>query len=206
MKRLQKGFTTIEVLLLLIILAIIGGTGYYVWHSRQQADQTLNTASNETSAVKVNNQSKSGTASTKYFTISQWGVRAPQSGDITLEYAIVKGNGGPDYAKFSSAQLDKIGNTCKTSADYGGIIDRYSSSEHFLVGDGGVDSGKTAAQYATTLQAGTYAHVGDFYYFYESPQALCPDIQSNDTNGQKVQSDTQAAVKAVVTNLQQVAQ
>jgi hypothetical protein len=32
--------------LILVIIAIIGGTGYYVWHSKQQADKTLINTSN----------------------------------------------------------------------------------------------------------------------------------------------------------------
>lgn len=47
MKSGQKGFTIVETLLLLILLAILGFTGYYVWHSQKQTDKTLNTASNE---------------------------------------------------------------------------------------------------------------------------------------------------------------
>jgi len=36
----QSGFAALEAILILIILAVIGGAGYYVWHSRQQTDTT----------------------------------------------------------------------------------------------------------------------------------------------------------------------
>jgi hypothetical protein len=42
----QKGFAALEVLLILIIIAIIGGTGYFVWHSKSQTDKALNNAAN----------------------------------------------------------------------------------------------------------------------------------------------------------------
>lgn len=49
----KNGFAALETLLILVIVALIGGTGWYVWHSKQQADKTLNAAQSEnTSAFK----------------------------------------------------------------------------------------------------------------------------------------------------------
>lgn len=44
MKRGQKGFTIVETLLVLILLAIIGFTGYYVYQSRNNANSSYNDA------------------------------------------------------------------------------------------------------------------------------------------------------------------
>lgn len=44
-REISAGFTVIEGSLIVVILAIIGGTGYYVWHSKQQADNVYNSAS-----------------------------------------------------------------------------------------------------------------------------------------------------------------
>src|SRR2546423_227179 len=41
----QGGFMAIEVALLLVIVGLIGGTGYYVWHSTSQTNKTLTNAS-----------------------------------------------------------------------------------------------------------------------------------------------------------------
>ncbi|HET9850615.1 MAG TPA: hypothetical protein VFP35_03265 [Candidatus Saccharimonadales bacterium] len=49
MKR-QSGFAALEALLILIIIAIIGGTGYYVWHSKNQTDKILNSTTNTSSS------------------------------------------------------------------------------------------------------------------------------------------------------------
>ncbi len=38
----SQGFTVVEILLVLILLAIIGFTGYYVWHTQKQVNRTLN--------------------------------------------------------------------------------------------------------------------------------------------------------------------
>lgn len=48
MKLNNKAFSTVEALLVVVIVAIIGGTGYYVWHNNQQANATLDTASKST--------------------------------------------------------------------------------------------------------------------------------------------------------------
>jgi hypothetical protein len=44
MNKTQKGFAHLESLLILVILAIIVFTGYFVWHSRSQANKALNDA------------------------------------------------------------------------------------------------------------------------------------------------------------------
>jgi prepilin-type N-terminal cleavage/methylation domain-containing protein len=47
----QSGFTVVEVLLVLILIAIVAFAGYYVWHSQKDTDKTLE-ATNKSSAQK----------------------------------------------------------------------------------------------------------------------------------------------------------
>lgn len=44
MKQNQKGFSAVEALLVLVILALIGGVGYYVYKSRQEANKSQDNA------------------------------------------------------------------------------------------------------------------------------------------------------------------
>jgi uncharacterized protein (UPF0333 family) len=58
MNKTQKGFAALEALLILILVAIIGGTGYYVWHSQKQTDKTSTDtlkASQSSTNVKTEN-------------------------------------------------------------------------------------------------------------------------------------------------------
>jgi hypothetical protein len=54
--RSQCGFAAIELLLIFVAVAIIGGTGYYVWHANQQSNDTYNasTKAAESSPIKKN--------------------------------------------------------------------------------------------------------------------------------------------------------
>lgn len=59
----QKGFTVIEALLIMVIVAIIGGTGYYVYHSNTQANK--NYKSSEANATFAKNKAPSNFAECK---------------------------------------------------------------------------------------------------------------------------------------------
>lgn len=62
----QKGFALVETLLILIILAIICGTGYYVCNSNKKANDTFNAASKsaKSSPAKNNNVENSKSLAT----------------------------------------------------------------------------------------------------------------------------------------------
>lgn len=53
-----NGFTAIEGLLLLVIVGIIGFTGWYVWQQKQIADNTIDTASQISQSTPVKHQTK----------------------------------------------------------------------------------------------------------------------------------------------------
>lgn len=58
-----KGFTLIEGLLILVIVGLLGGTGWYVWNARSKTNGTYNAANQANSAVTTHKSaSKSSTA------------------------------------------------------------------------------------------------------------------------------------------------
>jgi hypothetical protein len=69
----QNGFAVVEGLLILLLAGIIGGTGYYVWHSKQQTDKTLFEAGNEKNQVTKNTKPS-----------------APSTADETADWLIYK--------------------------------------------------------------------------------------------------------------------
>ncbi len=184
MKQLnQKGFALVEGLLILVILAAIGGVGYYVYQANNDATDTQNAA--QTAA----NSATPPKTKTNYVAIKEWSVRSPYDGKLDLSYTI-KDNG----ADFSSKQLsDATNGGC---VGYGGHIVRYMPNEEYGVG------GETASQVAKDPNASvTYKVVGSYYYFFVHDQSLCPDISDPNSAAAKLQSQTEDAVKALVPKL-----
>jgi hypothetical protein len=80
-----KGFSAIEALLILVIVAIIGGTGWYIWHSRSNTDKTLTANSSSTSNFnKKGTPSKAPTQSTG--PTADWASYSSPLGKFTLKY------------------------------------------------------------------------------------------------------------------------
>jgi hypothetical protein len=55
----QSGFSILEVFLVLVIIGIIGGTGYYVWHAKNTTDKTLTSDNSSTPNFKKKADTKS---------------------------------------------------------------------------------------------------------------------------------------------------
>ena len=87
----QHGFSAIEGLLILIAVAIIGGTGWYVYNANKKANTSYNSASQSSqSTVKF---AKRKTAATTTVTPNQssdptagWATYASASGGFSLKY------------------------------------------------------------------------------------------------------------------------
>lgn len=78
MKKHQGGFTIVEGLLILVIVGLLGGTGWYVMHSQKQVDQSY---SNTNNSVPVPNAKSRNTmkSDTQSFSLD--------NGSVKLEYS-----------------------------------------------------------------------------------------------------------------------
>jgi Tfp pilus assembly protein PilE len=96
MKRPQNGFSAIEALLVVIIVGMLGGVGWYVWHSQQQVDKTYSQTAN-TTVVPKSTAAKTFPAASQpnYLKIKEWGVKVKVSGD-SLPYYVFVGKGQKD--------------------------------------------------------------------------------------------------------------
>lgn len=137
----QKGFAVLESLLILVIIAIIGGTGYYVWHAKKYAYNTYDTTTS--SAINAPDTSQGAPSGWKEYTNTEAGLRfnypadwssqvddiirgddgtfggvsgdltAPSGKKLNWTYYYVGGKGGG----CEPAKADKpfaVGNTCST--------------------------------------------------------------------------------------------
>lgn len=197
----QKGFTALETVLIIVVLAVIGGAGYYVYHQNHKTKtaQTQNSASKTDSTAS--SQASKPASKTKYLSIKEWGVQAPVTNGDTLTYKF--DSGSQATAMIISQKLSQ-NYDCKT---YGaGGISRYKGTDP--ASDSGLTakSGQTVAQYAQTASL-TYKHLGDYYYFFDHDQAACGNITAgtnNPTDGEDAQQAANAYTESLVTELQPI--
>lgn len=178
MKRLNnKGFAALEAVLIVVIVGLLAGVGYYVWHANKQTTDTLNAASKDAagSPAKTSKKSTSAPSSVttqQYITVQEWGVRAPITDGLT--YTEHKQTvGGELFVGFTSTKLAGY----KGCEEAGGIIGRYTANE------GADDAGDSAASLAKSTPD-KVKQVGDYYFVFTHDQAACSD----DTTAQSLQT------------------
>jgi uncharacterized protein (UPF0333 family) len=111
-----KGFSTIEGLLILVIVLILGGVGWYVWHSTKSTNDVLNSVDKSSSAVGNTATQKSVPTSkqtTQTLDIKEWKVKLPLSTQIADAYYVVStssqdDNGQPNTVWLGLKSLDKV--------------------------------------------------------------------------------------------------
>jgi hypothetical protein len=126
----QKGFAALESLLILVIIAIIGGVGYYVWHSKKQtknvADSSQLSTIKKSSTVSDNQKTKSS------LTIKEWGIKIPLTDQIKDAYYT------PDSGTLTETFTLRVHSldgepACTTSEQMPAYIKRISSADlHYL--------------------------------------------------------------------------
>jgi len=187
----QSGFGTVEMLLIVLVIGIVGAAGFFVYqHNRPKA---TNAAANTSQTANPQTTTTPPTQTTTYFTIKEWGVEAPFSGTLKLSYTLSAAN---KSAIFSSDQLSALSSAC---VGKGGAIERWSKDD--LVSEGPpTSSTPTATNYFASKDPSTYKHIADYYYMFVHSQSGCGNIDSTAAT----QSQTNDAVKALVPNLQAI--
>ena len=158
----SNGFSAVEALLILVALGLVGFTGYFVWHAKQDTDKNL-TPTNSTSPVFKKAPTTTTTTTTtpqqQYLIIKEWDVKIPLSSSISTAY----------YSYSSSIDMVKLslekykGTNCSTNQGQ-----LYGISRSTDPNGGGANSG-------------TGVKVGKYYYFSVHPQAGCDGSASDST-------------------------
>lgn len=190
----QKGFAALEAILILVIVAIIGGTGYYIYHANSKATDDQNAAQTNANTAVPHKKTPA-----TYLTIKEWDVRAPLSSSVTPKYTVVT-SGKQTFARLSTDQLVAADPECSVDNSAGGIIVRAQSSDPFF-NDAGDDLGYTVQQAIDKGTLKAYKKVGDYYFWYEKGQAACGAAAKAT---QDLQSKTDAAFNTAVTKLEAV--
>lgn len=187
----QRGFGAVEALLIIVIVGIVGGTGYYVYRANNNSTNTQDSAQTDANTAAPHKKTDAK-PTVQYETLTEWGVRAPVSGSLKLQYTM---SSDGKQANFTSAQLLAVDSAC--TADFGGTISRYAPTDNASTGG----ASQTAKDRAAQSDKSTYAYVGGYYYFFDHSQAACGSDPDKTVN---LQQETNSAVKALVPKLQTV--
>lgn len=164
----NNGFGAIEALLILVVVGIVGFTGWFVYHSKQVADKTLAQTGNS-STVQLPKKPATKTpapvtaAPTKYLVIKEWGVKIPLTKGIAdAVYAIRVFNGGQS-ADLSTSSLTALDRACGVGGTPPGGIARQTAAAH------------AANQTKNDLVFyPVYSNkLGNYYYQYSHAQSAC---------------------------------
>lgn len=167
MKLNKKGFTLVEILLVIIAVTLVTGVGYYVLQANQnnKAETKPSTPSTPASAKK-------------YLEVKDLGIKFELTEDIKDAY--VSG------AYLSIRHFDNLKGfeNCRADQDSLGI----AAVEHAKVGDDRFGSPWTEAELNQTAQA----KLGDTYYWVSKGQAACYDYENVPGTSQDIEKLSQA--------------
>lgn len=195
----QKGFSVIEALLIVFVVAALAITGLVVYQHHKSGSANSNAATSTTQTnTKPQNTSTTQPAqtTTQYFTITEWGVRAPYSGPLNLQYAA---NGSGSMA-VSSSQLAAGGPAVCSAAGNSdaGNIARYLPTDADLGPHMPVT--ETAQQYIAQNPTVPHATVGNYIYIYWG--YVVNGVYTGPCNDKAAALQTIAAYSALVPKLQ----
>jgi hypothetical protein len=117
MRHNQKGFGAVEGLLILILLSILGFTGYYVYHSQQNTNKTYDTAAKASGTPSSNSKSSSNE-----FVFKELGVQFESTSELKgLAYSVQHFSDG-DSAYLTLPAFKAANDSCygKTASDTDG--------------------------------------------------------------------------------------
>jgi uncharacterized protein (UPF0333 family) len=189
MYKKQSGFALVEGLLIILILAIIGFGGYYVWHTQQQTNKTLDTAA--TTSQKAASATAPNTSSKKYLTTKEWSVRLPYAGSDIYTYSYESTT--PDVIEVISGNLAKQYGCVEFGA---GQIGRFKPTDQY-----GPSIDAPTVQEYEKQNPGTFAIVGGYYYGFNHDQAACSESVPVDA-----QNAANTAVSKIYKDIQAIPQ
>ena len=178
----SQGFAALEAILVIIILAIVGFTGWFVVHSQKATDKTLaSTGNSSTPKAAPKTTTVTSKDTQKYLEIKEWGIKFPLSSAIeTAVYSSGQFSSGPSSATGGSAKLGltSLGSDCGDSsgAPLGEYVEFTQSDVNEenvsqVVGGSSLhDLMKTAVKVP-----GSDGGYGGYYIAYIHPQQGCDD-------------------------------
>ncbi len=171
----QRGFTAIEVLIVLVVIVILGGVGYYVWHKEHKPAPVRFSSSRRGSYGQR--------TSWNFLDIKEWGVKVRIPAVPSPEYMLVGKN-----EAFLTTKTEQSDSNCKApnhAADpsfptFDAVVRALPTDAPIFGDDPGANPPKTvqAAAAAKDLRVTT---VGNYdYYVLHGNGMACNDVDAHE--------------------------
>jgi len=218
----QSGFSVFVAVAVVAAIGVVGVAGWLVYlnhHSHYKLADMVSTANTSvksqastseqnttpaTSNTSTNSQTSTnkGTTSstTTYFTIKEWGIRAPYSGSLTLKYT-VRSSG---IVSLSSSQLAAGGpDVCTADGNSdAGNLGRYLPTDANLAPK--IPANETAEQYIEQNATVPHAKIGDYIYIYWGSNYLANGAYNGPCNDKAAGLQTISAYSDLVPKLEAI--
>jgi hypothetical protein len=170
MYKSQKSFAVLEGFLILVIIAVISGIGWYAIHTKHQTDKILSQADRISQDTPLSTKkSESTSTSQKYLNINEWGVRIPLTDTIKDAY-YTPVERGSSYYNLRVHSLDSEAN-CTNSDLSVAAIERATTAEY--------QQSQNSERASNNIPQNS-SKIGDYYYYIIHAQYDCSQSVSND--------------------------
>jgi type II secretory pathway pseudopilin PulG len=166
----QKGFTAIEMIIIVVAVLTLGFGGWFVWHANHKdakvASKNTATAKKQSSDSTAQSQSGAG-GETTYLKIPEWGVKLALTADTSDAYYDDITASSLDSFSLRSHSLDAAPD-CKTASQSVATIFRVAK-------DAPNEDGQPGKLYRETQDGQV---IGNYFYFISGAQYSCTDDAS----------------------------
>lgn len=192
----NQGFSAVEVVIALFVLAAIGIGGWYVWHAQSNtADKKSITTTRQHENGEVKDDSSERGA---YFVIKEWGVRFPLSDDLKgdIKYGLfVRNDYDSQVAYFTSRTVAAI--------KPGGQCDVVPREETFGEGQSGGFMAVERTSIAPEADNHRVVYQADGYWYITDSSQGGPCFE-DDADNQKIPANFESSLEAALNHLEKV--
>ncbi len=167
MKANQKGFSVVEILIVVVVVGLLGAVGWLVYDRQSNKNkETTSTAQFEQSSAT--NQANKEASNSKYLDIKEWGVQISVPNEIQdLTYENYQNYRGIESVRLTSPSLEaegKLSGGPETQEKMGLL---YRAKTGTKSGLARCDTNEDCA----TQNNWSHKTVGDYFYYYDPTHA-----------------------------------
>ncbi len=193
----QSGTGVLEALLILVIVGILGFTGWFVWSSQKSANDTYNNTDKSDALTAAEGKAKADNSSAAtnsklikadYLVVKEWGVKIPIDESLSgLVYTYERFEDGRYLPAFNFESI--LG-----GAECGG-----PGAVAYMIRFRANETSSITGELLTATYTGA-VRIGDYFYAASLPQAACSNNQAIQSKINDARGPISKAIEAVQPN------